>query len=162
MPRITAELPRELSDFALSCAEAKHYGNLDRVICNALRLLRQREERRHELLAILNVSLAEAEHGAGVSLEEVMQKSKEIIESGGRHRTLVNVEVSDWLAREAKLYGDIHQRSMGEQIEHWVRIGLIAEANPDTPYGVIFDECGLGLEPCDPPIGDILQPKSGS
>ena len=75
MPRITAELPRELSDFALSCAVAKHYGNLDRVICNALRLLRQREERRHELLASLNAAMVESEREGWVSFWNVKKVS---------------------------------------------------------------------------------------
>ncbi|MBF0448855.1 MAG: recombinase family protein [Magnetococcales bacterium] len=154
---ITINLPRELEDFLQSCAEAHHYRDLDHVVCNALRLLRQREEKRAEFIAILNVSATQAKRGEGISAEQVFREVDEIIRNGGRPSVYVDVEVSEWLARDAKRYGGIHQRSVGDQIEHWCRIGQIAEANPNTPYGVIFDECGLGLEPCDAPLVSIRQ-----
>ena len=155
---ITVQLPRELADFAKSCAEANYYQSLDHVACNAFRLLREREERRAEFIAYLNKSASEAERGESIPAEEVFQQIDEIIKSGGYPEVYKDVEVNDWLARDAERYGDIYQRSVGEQIEHWCRIGKIAEANPNTPYGVIYDEYELGLEPCDPPLASI---KSG-
>ena len=152
---ITVQLPRELADSAKSCAEENHYRNLDHVACNAFRLLREREERRAEFIAYLNKSASEAERGESIPAEEVFQQIDEIIKSGGYPEVYKDVEVNDWLARDAERYGDIYQRSVGEQIEHWCRIGKIAEANPNTPYGVIYDEYELGLEPCDPPLASI-------
>nr|VFJ47591.1 MAG: ParD-like antitoxin of type II toxin-antitoxin system [Candidatus Kentron sp. FM]VFJ48702.1 MAG: ParD-like antitoxin of type II toxin-antitoxin system [Candidatus Kentron sp. FM]VFK07586.1 MAG: ParD-like antitoxin of type II toxin-antitoxin system [Candidatus Kentron sp. FM] len=49
------------------------------------------------------------------------------------------VELSDELITEACHHGNAHSRSTPGQIEHWCRIGKIAEENPDLPYGFIRD-----------------------
>ncbi len=47
------------------------------------------------------------------------------------------VRVSDELLREARNYSNIDNRSITGQIEHWARIGKIAEENPDLNYTLI-------------------------
>ena len=96
MPAITVDLPRELRDFALSGAETRHDGSLDKVVCNALRLLKEREERRHELLATLNAAMAEADREEGIPLEEVMRQTVAIIEGGSRPKNQVTIEISEY------------------------------------------------------------------
>ena len=49
------------------------------------------------------------------------------------------VRVSDELAREARIFSKIDQRSLTGQIEHWAKIGKCAEENPDLTYGLIKD-----------------------
>lgn len=43
------------------------------------------------------------------------------------------------MINEARHYGEIYSRSTPKQIEYWVRIGKIAEENPDLPYSFIKD-----------------------
>ena len=40
---------------------------------------------------------------------------------------------------EARKYAAVYSRSVPKQIEHWVKIGKIAEENPDLPYEFIKD-----------------------
>ena len=49
------------------------------------------------------------------------------------------VRVSDELARDARIFSKIDQRSLTGQIEHWAKIGKCAEENPDLTYGLIKD-----------------------
>ena len=49
------------------------------------------------------------------------------------------VRVSDELAREARIFSKIDQRSLTGQIEHWAKIGKCAEENPDLTYSLIKD-----------------------
>jgi hypothetical protein len=49
------------------------------------------------------------------------------------------VRVSGKLAKEAKIYSKIDNRSITGQIEHWARIGKCAEENPDLTYSLIKD-----------------------
>ena len=49
------------------------------------------------------------------------------------------VRITDELAREAKKYSTIDNRSVTGQIEHWARIGKCAEENPDLTYDLIKD-----------------------
>jgi hypothetical protein len=49
----------------------------------------------------------------------------------------INVKLSDDLVAEAKRMGAIEHRSLPKQIEHWSRLGKIAEENPDLPYAMI-------------------------
>lgn len=51
----------------------------------------------------------------------------------------VNVKLSENLVDIAKRYAHIQHRSLPKQIEHWSRIGKIAEENPDLPYAMIRD-----------------------
>lgn len=47
------------------------------------------------------------------------------------------VKLSDELVSEAKKFGSIYSRSTPKQIEYWVKIGKIAEENPDLSYHFI-------------------------
>jgi len=49
------------------------------------------------------------------------------------------VRVSDELARDARIFSKIDQRSLTGQIEHWAKIGKCAEENPDLTYSLIKD-----------------------
>jgi hypothetical protein len=49
------------------------------------------------------------------------------------------VELSSEIMNEAGKYAPIYARSIPMQIEHWARIGKIAEENPDLPYAFIED-----------------------
>ncbi len=49
------------------------------------------------------------------------------------------VKLSDKLIKQAKRYANIDNRSIPKQIEHWSRIGKIAEDNPDLPCSFIKD-----------------------
>ena len=40
---------------------------------------------------------------------------------------------------EANKHASVFSRSVPKQIEHWVKIGRIAEENPDLPYNFIKD-----------------------
>lgn len=55
------------------------------------------------------------------------------------------VKLSDELVNQAKSYAAVYSRSVPKQIEHWSRIGRIAEENPDLSYEFIRDIL-LGLE----------------
>jgi len=46
------------------------------------------------------------------------------------------VKLSNEIMNEAGKYALTYARSVPMQIEHWARIGKIAEENPDLPYGV--------------------------
>ena len=50
-----------------------------------------------------------------------------------------SVRLSDLLVRQAQSVGDVMSRSGSRQIEHWAKIGKIAEENPDLPYEFILD-----------------------
>lgn len=51
----------------------------------------------------------------------------------------INVKLSEDLVEQAKRYALIQHRSLPKQIEHWSKIGKIAEENPDIPYAMILD-----------------------
>ncbi len=55
------------------------------------------------------------------------------------------VNLSDKLIIEAKVYSRASSRSIAKQIEHWAKIGRIAEDNPDLTYMAI-NEILLGIE----------------
>jgi hypothetical protein len=44
------------------------------------------------------------------------------------------VRLSNDIVRTAGAYAPVNSRSVPKQIEHWVKIGKIAEENPDLPY----------------------------
>jgi hypothetical protein len=43
-------------------------------------------------------------------------------------------------------YAPVNSRSVPKQIEHWVKIGRIADENPDLPYEFIKDSLEAKLE----------------
>ena len=47
------------------------------------------------------------------------------------------VRVSEEIMKAAIASAPINSRSVPKQIEHWVKIGRIAEENPDLPYEFI-------------------------
>ena len=51
----------------------------------------------------------------------------------------MTVKLSDELLKEARKYGEVYSRSVPKQIEHWSRIGKIAEENPDLSFTFIKD-----------------------
>ncbi len=50
-----------------------------------------------------------------------------------------SVRLSDALVKQAKAFGEVMSRSGAGQIEHWAKIGKIAEENPDLSYEFIKD-----------------------
>ena len=47
------------------------------------------------------------------------------------------VRLSDDIMKAATVYAPVSSRTVPKQIEHWVKIGRIAEENPDLPYDFI-------------------------
>jgi len=50
---------------------------------------------------------------------------------------MTTVKLSDQLVNEAKRYAAVYSRSVPKQIEHWARMGKIAQENPDLSYEFI-------------------------
>jgi len=66
----------------------------------------------------------------------------------------IALKLSDELVEIAKTHAAAKHRSVPKQIEHWAKLGKIAEENPDLPFKFIQDvmlsheEAELGqLEP---------------
>ena len=49
------------------------------------------------------------------------------------------IKLSGDIVSEAIKYAVVYSRSVPRQIEHWAKIGRIAEENPDLPYSFIKD-----------------------
>ena len=49
------------------------------------------------------------------------------------------IKLSSTIILEAHKYAAVFSRSVPKQIEHWAKIGRIAEENPDLPYNFIKD-----------------------
>ena len=49
------------------------------------------------------------------------------------------IKLSSDIILEAHKYAAVFSRSVPKQIEHWAKIGRIAEENPDLPYSFIKD-----------------------
>ncbi|AVR87710.1 TA system antitoxin ParD family protein [Thauera aromatica] len=49
----------------------------------------------------------------------------------------INVKLPETLVDQARRHASIEHRSVPKQIEHWSRIGKIAEENPDLPFSMI-------------------------
>ena len=47
------------------------------------------------------------------------------------------VRISTDIVQAAGVHATVNSRSVPKQIEHWVKIGKIAEENPDLPYDFI-------------------------
>jgi len=59
----------------------------------------------------------------------------------------VNAVRLSWEVMESvEAYAPINSRSVPKQIEHWVKIGKLAEENPDLPYNFIKDALEARLE----------------
>lgn len=55
------------------------------------------------------------------------------------------VRISEELVNEARKFSRIDHRSLAGQIEHWARMGKLAEQNPDLTHSLI-KEILIGLE----------------
>jgi hypothetical protein len=71
----------------------------------------------------------------------------------------ITINIDKQLVNTAKAYSTINHRSMPKQIEHWAKIGRIAEENPDLTYDDIKNIL-LGLAEVD--AGYTEEYKSGS
>lgn len=49
----------------------------------------------------------------------------------------ISIRLDEDFVSDAKVYADASSRSIPKQIEHWARIGRIAEDNPDLPFSFI-------------------------
>ena len=52
---------------------------------------------------------------------------------------MATVKLSDDFIDDVKVTGQGMHRSIPKQIEHWARLGKIAEENPDLPIGFVKD-----------------------
>ncbi len=50
-----------------------------------------------------------------------------------------SIRLDDDFVSDVKVRADAASRSVPKQIEHWAKIGRIAEDNPDLPYGFISE-----------------------
>ena len=66
----------------------------------------------------------------------------------------IAVNLDNELVNIARSYSGAESRSVPKQIEHWAKIGRIAEENPDLSYDVIRGIL-LGLE--DVKLGNVQE-----
>lgn len=71
----------------------------------------------------------------------------------------IAVNLDEQLVNEARRQSKVLSRSVTKQIEHWAKIGHIAEDNPDMTYAQIKDIL-FGLE--DYHHGNVEEYKRGS
>ncbi|MFW7224075.1 MULTISPECIES: ParD-like family protein [unclassified Serratia (in: enterobacteria)] len=50
-----------------------------------------------------------------------------------------SIRLDDDFVTDVKVYAEASSRSVPKQIEHWAKIGRIAEDNPDLPYSFILE-----------------------
>jgi len=50
-----------------------------------------------------------------------------------------SIRLDDDFVSDAKVHADAASRSIPKQIEHWAKIGRIAEDNPDLSYSFISE-----------------------
>ncbi len=50
---------------------------------------------------------------------------------------LVEIKLPETLIAEAQAAAETTNRTLQEQVEHWIKIGMIVEENPDLPYEFI-------------------------
>ena len=48
-----------------------------------------------------------------------------------------SIRLSEEIVKAAVMYAPANSRSAPKQIEHWAKIGKVAEENPDLPYEFI-------------------------
>lgn len=48
-----------------------------------------------------------------------------------------SIRLDDDFVEEVKIHAEAMSRSVPKQIEHWAKIGRIAEDNPDLPFSFI-------------------------
>jgi hypothetical protein len=64
----------------------------------------------------------------------------------------ITVNLDATLVTTARSYSVVESRSVPRQIEHWAKIGRIAEENPELSYSIIRDIL-LGIE--DVKLGNV-------
>jgi len=72
---------------------------------------------------------------------------------------MATIKLSDALVNDAKATAVAMHRSIPKQIEHWARLGKIAEENPDLPIGFVKNIL-IGLQEVE--TGDVSEYKFGS
>lgn len=70
----------------------------------------------------------------------------------------ITVNLDQDLVTTAKTYSLVHSRSVPKQIEHWAKIGRLAEENPELSYTAI-KEILLGLT--DLKVGNVEKYRPG-
>lgn len=71
----------------------------------------------------------------------------------------VTVNLDSHLVDIVRSYSIVQSRSVPKQIEHWIKMGRIAEENPDLSYNFIQNIL-LGLE--DIKLGNVKEYVPGS
>lgn len=71
----------------------------------------------------------------------------------------ITITLDNNLINTARSYSTAESRSVPKQIEHWAKIGRIAEENPDLSYRVIKDIL-LGL--ADVKLGNVEEYRPGT
>ncbi|AUX71221.1 ParD-like family protein [Erwinia pyrifoliae] len=51
----------------------------------------------------------------------------------------ISIRLDDDFVENVRIHADAESRSVPRQIEHWAKIGRIAEDNPDLPYSFISE-----------------------
>ncbi|HDX4049842.1 TPA: hypothetical protein ROG05_002222 [Enterobacter soli] len=51
----------------------------------------------------------------------------------------ISIRLDEDFVSDVKIHAEAASRSVPKQIEHWARIGRIAEENPDLPYSFILE-----------------------
>ena len=59
----------------------------------------------------------------------------------------INVKLSENLVEQAKVHGAIEHCSVPKQIEYWLKIGKLAQENPDLPFVLIREILIADQEP---------------
>ena len=49
---------------------------------------------------------------------------------------MATVNLSSDLVKEAKYYAEVSMRSVSKQLEHWVKVGKLIEANPNLKFSL--------------------------
>jgi antitoxin ParD1/3/4 len=75
-----------LEQFARECVDSGRYNNISEVMRAALRLLQEREERRHQFDAMLEEVEAEVAREGTIPAETVLAEMEAIIKAGAKAR----------------------------------------------------------------------------
>lgn len=51
----------------------------------------------------------------------------------------ISIRLDEEFVTDVKVHAEAASRSIPKQIEHWAKIGRIAEDNPDLPFSFIWD-----------------------
>ncbi|MBS0055158.1 hypothetical protein [Yersinia sp. Marseille-Q3913] len=51
----------------------------------------------------------------------------------------ISIRLDEDFVTDVKIHAEASSRSVPKQIEHWAKIGRIAEDNPDLPYSFILE-----------------------